>query len=133
MSGQLWKGLCDSHWGSSLLNSCCSWRAFLPDESFPFRFFPVHLFFTCRSVPMCLCWHLPATLLPTHAWLILIPSRLDCIFICGTILAEGSLVGLWRIGRCVSLWLVLPWLGLAYFNKVQITQDSLLQMLRSKM
>ena len=32
-----------------------------------------------------------------------------------------------------KLQLVLPWLGLAYFNKVQITQDSLLQMLRSKM
>ena len=36
MSGRLWKGLCDSHWGSSLPNSCRSWHPFLPDEPFSY-------------------------------------------------------------------------------------------------
>ena len=33
---------------------------------------------------------------------------------------------------CKHILIVLPWLGLAIFNKLRITQDSLLQMLRSK-
>ena len=81
-------------WGSSFLNSCCSWHSFVPDKYFLFGPFASSKFFSCHWDPTCLCPYLLLTLFSTCALPIINLSLLGQNFVCGIIPVGGLWAGL---------------------------------------